>query len=1121
MIFPLRKKQRNPLDPNQVDFNSMDESGELMETGFKIAKVGFWSFDSHRDHVTWTREIFNILECQPEELNHTLESFLPFLHEDDHELIYMANEKTRRHEEYEIEYRILTARGQEKYIREKTVRKERKGTEGPLMVGYIQDITVYYNRENYLNSLKENLTEAQRVSSMGSWKYDVAKNAFTGSDEMYRIYDTEPGGSISGFNAMLHHAHPDDRSRLKEAMENNLKGHASSVRYRILTKSSDLKYVSVKAEPVFDEQGKVAFIIGTLQDITENMRLEEKLKRNIDLINRTEALAQTGSWESNLITGETFWSVEACRIFGLPGEAGHNSVDTFKSYVHPDDMYLVDHVLNHPRKGSMELEVRIIRVDGEIAHVYEAVEYLFDSEGRAIYIYGTIKDVTEQVRYRNELKSKEKDILNINRKYDALTRESIDVFEIMDEKGVFSYVSSASERVTGYTAEEKLGRTIFSFYDPAQADILRNMLDHVLKKPQKKISRDIKYVNRLGRIRYLEFTMRNFMDDPAINGIAVNFRDVTRRVLHEKRINHISTHDPLTNLPNKRHLQKKMREFTKNKSTDYGFGLIMLDIDNEKYVRDNLGYMALEDYIKEIALKMRRFCGNEIYLCRYSENRFIMIVEKGCSTEKYNRVLKEIYNHFRDPILVGKYELEVEISCGVSIYSGESVEGELSEQSLVQQAEAALFMAKSEGKNKIKFYSSDFSILSYKQFVVRTDLKKSIVNDELRLVFQPIVSLKTNEMLGAEVLIRWEHPEWGMISPLEFIAMAEETGYITQIGKWVVRKACEYYREWLKKGYKPIKISINFSSIQLLEADFANNLVQTILEYGLSPDFLIMEITENVLIIGMDKLVEDIKKLQAHGIQIALDDFGTGYSSLSYLTSLNIDILKIDGQFIKNINIDEGSTLITRHIIRIAQDLKIKLVAERIETHEQLMFLKQLNCYTGQGYLYSPPVPPEEFEKILTKRIIHPTVAPKKVIMEERRKFFRLEFAQLLLASLSIVEIGGKKVNVGNTRVLVKNIGPGGLCFISDIRLPADKDILLQFTTELLTQEIQVHGNLVWTDEYDDNLFVYGIEFQCDENKRSELVGLLNKVQLKMRNNILFDEGSFYSGNPYVFYNKG
>ena len=230
-----------------------------------------------------------------------------------------------------------------------------------------------------------------------------------------------------------------------------------------------------------------------------------------------------------------------------------------------------------------------------------------------------------------------------------------------------------------------------------------------------------------------------------------------------------------------------------------------------------------------------------------------------------------------------------------------------------------------------------------------------------------MVSLKDNNILAAEALLRWKHPEWGIVDPDDFIYLAEETGLIIDIGKWALREVCKNYKNWLEKGLPPIKVSVNFSPIQFYEEAFVENILDIIKEYDLDPSFLIIEITECTILKDIEKITKDIKELQSYGIQIAIDDFGTGYSSLIYLSNFNIDILKIDKFFVRRISSEKDNKAIVKFIVNLAQELNIKLVAEGIENHDQLMFLKSQNCYTGQGYLFSKPLPVEDFEKVLAK----------------------------------------------------------------------------------------------------------------------------------------------------------
>ncbi len=411
---------------------------------------------------------------------------------------------------------------------------------------------------------------------------------------------------------------------------------------------------------------------------------------------------------------------------------------------------------------------------------------------------------------------------------------------------------------------------------------------------------------------------------------------------------------------------------------------------------------------------------------------------------------------------------------------------------------------------------------SQKNVSIFTDLYSAIEQDQFKVYYQPIVNLATNKILGAEALVRWEHPDRGTILPGEFIALAEETGLIVDIGKHVFRKVFSDYRQWRDKGLPPVKILINFPSIRFFENDFVENVIEIMDEFGLDPHFFIVEIKENVFIINNKKIISELQKLQSAGIQIAVDGYGAGCASIIFLNSFGIDIFKIDGSVIKKITTDRVNEVFSKHIVAIARELNVKLVAEGIEKWEQLSFLRELNCFAGQGGIYSGPVSSEDFRKMLVKRKLKPVLVNNTALKcrKERRRYYRIKFHQMLEARMTIIQIKGERIKAGYTKVLVKDMGPGGLCFFSDLKLPANRCIILQFITQLLDKEIKLYGYPVRRVETGGNLYEYGIEFTIDENERTELIKVLHQVQIKMKNNLLFEEGSFVFDSPTVYFNS-
>lgn len=1091
------------------NFNQLKENFYYAQ---QLVKTGSWTYNLVNGETFWSDEVYNILECNHDELEDNLENFYSYIHPDDRDEVVEEVKCALEGKEYDIEYRIVTPNGAKKYVHEKTKTLYDEDSNPIKIIGIIQDITKQKIIENDLKVLSEDLNKAQRVAGVGSWKYDVIKDEFYGTEEMYRIYDIGPTDFDNDFKNAIRLIHPEDQNKVKEAMEKHLAGQSCKIEYRVPQKDGSVKYVVAKGEPLFDEKGQVVGILGTMQDITENKLLQQKLEKSNKILSQTEALAHVGSWELDIINNKSYWSDETYRIYGVAPEDYDGTYEGFLKIVHPEDVEIIEAMSKYPPKGPVSIEFRVIRSDNSIRDIYQRMEFIFDEEGIPIYVYGFIQDITEKKELRKAIESREKEIQKIQRRFQVLVQESNDVFEIITPDGIIKYISPSSEKITGYKPEERIGKNAFGFHDGEGRQKLTKMINFILNEPSKKVQGDIIFKAKEGNNIYLEVVMQNLLHEPAVEGIAVNFRDITNRVEMEKRMTYISTHDELTDLPNSVYFKKQLRIQREHaKQTNTKFALLMLDINGLKHINYSLGYELGYKLIKKIVQRLKGFLGEERFLCRYSEDHFAIIIEEIKTKEEYGYIASGLINLFSYPYKLNGYELDVGVNIGICVYPDDAQ----NEEEIRKHSKIALLRSKKEGKNIYKFYSSDIDIQNYKEFILRSDLHSAIKKEQLKVYYQPIVNIKTNDILGAEALLRWEHPEWGLVSPNEFIPIAEETGLIIDIGKWVLREVCNDYKKWVKHKLPTIKVSVNFSGIQFLEKDFVKNIKGIIDEYELNPNFLIMEITENILMQNTEKFKLDIKNLRSYGIQLAIDDFGTGFSSLSYLNSINMDILKLDRSFIENVPSDDTCSVITKTVINLAKELNIKSVIEGIENWNQLTYLKDLNCFAGQGFIYSKPVPLEEFEKILIKGRCKPIIMSHFSLdpREERRKFFRIKFSQLLEGELTILEIKGRRINVGNTKVLIKNIGPGGLCFISNIKFPIEKDIILQFTTELMEKGIRVYGHPVWTEEIDNKCHEYGVEFTIDENERVDLIGILNQIQIKVKKNILFAEGSFISGS--------
>ncbi|WP_303870214.1 EAL domain-containing protein [Acetobacterium wieringae] len=1098
----------------------------------EMMKTGTWTYVIDLDMFFFSDEYYHILETIPDCNEKKADAYYQFVHPDDRGQVSAARVEALKGSEQELEYRMITAKGNLKYVREKT-RTLLDDTDQPKkIIGALQDITSEKIIENSLIELGENLNLGQKVAGIGSWKYNAVKNEIFWSDEIYRIYGLKPeefGGSVI---ELMDFTYPADRDVLAELTRKRLAREKFDLQYRIQLRNGTTKYVRLVGEPIKNKDGLNTDLVGTIQDISDIKKLENEIsfiKKNLE---QAQRLAKIGSWEMNMATDENYMSAEALRIFGITAAEFKGTFNDFLSRVHPEDRSIItDSTFGNLSEEPFELAFRVIQKDGSIRDVFQIVEFRLDSAGQIAHVYGTIQDVSEKKAYERAIASKQLEIEKISQRSRILVQESGVVFAIISEEGILSYISDTARKVISYHPGRMKGRLIYDFYEPDQAEALKAMIYAVITEPEQVQTGIISFSGQTDKAIYLEVHVRNFLAHPTIAGLVLDFRDVTNRIVMQKKIEKLASYDEITTLPKANQLRKELAEKCRQANLkNASLILLMLDFEGFKEINDSLGHRVGQQLIVQLVMRLRGLLGKDTLISRYSEDQFAIVIEGLINLDAYQARVTEIIDFFYRSFKIDVYEFNINVNVGVSVYPLEvkaqelSVDEQLSAEDdinqsadgldeieqLIRYANIALIWSKKEGHNRYQFYSSELNIQNYKQLQLRHDLRMALKRNQFMVFYQPIVRIKTNDILAIEALIRWNHPDWGIVSPDEFIFLAEETGAIVEMGKWMLQKICDDHRYWIQKGYPPVYISLNFSSIQFYERNFVENIQDILAEYEVDPKYLIVELTESLLVEDSQKAIDDIKKLQAVGIKVALDDFGTGYSSLSYLNHFNVDIIKMDASFIRNVMLDSKTATIAQAIINLTKALHIKLVTEGIENCDHLAFLKEHNCYSGQGYLYSRPIPFLKIDELLQNRKCRPllsrTMAKSQV---ERRKYFRQRFRNFLITELTILRINNKQMHVGNSRVLVKDIGPGGLCFISNIQFPLERDFTLRFAATLMGGEISAIGTPVRVEELKENLFEYGVKFMMDEQESEELTRRLYELQVKMKKNILFVDGSF------------
>ena len=430
----------------------------------------------------------------------------------------------------------------------------------------------------------------------------------------------------------------------------------------------------------------------------------------------------------------------------------------------------------------------------------------------------------------------------------------------------------------------------------------------------------------------------------------------------EDKLKYIANHDSLTGLYN-RHAYAEKIENVINLKKKESCALIFMDLDSFKTVNDSLGHTLGDILLEQVSRRIEsEVKGYEMFF-RFGGDEFVLLLSNAKDKNYVETFVKEIHEALKKPFMIKNYEVYTTVSIGISIYPDDAKDSE----SLLRNADVAMYNAKQLGRSRYSFYSSDMLNMNTNKLMLESELYKALDNEELFLLYQPQVSLTDGKLVGVEALIRWMHPEKGLISPLDFIPIAEMNGLIMPIGEWVIDQACELLASWKNTDMKDVTLSINISAKQLLHQDLYRYIEEAIEKTQIDGILLELEVTESVVMENISETVSILAKLKKLGVSISIDDFGTGYSSLSYLKKLPIDKLKIDREFIRAIPYDKDDIAITKAIINMSKSLSLKIVAEGTETKEHIEFLEDSKCDIVQGFYYSKPIPAKDVEELATK----------------------------------------------------------------------------------------------------------------------------------------------------------
>jgi diguanylate cyclase (GGDEF)-like protein/PAS domain S-box-containing protein len=694
-----------------------------------------------------------------------------------------------------------------------------------------------------------------------------------------------------------------------------------------------------------------------LAGVLARRRTEEALRESRAGLVEAQRLARLGSWSLDLVTNTLTWSDEIFRIFEIDRAKFGASYEAFLAAIHPDDREMVNRAYTESVKNRSpyDIEHRLLMPDGRLKVVHEHCETRYDDAGRPLRSIGTVQDVTGQFEIERRLRASESRLR-------AIVDAEPECVKIVDDKGRVVEMNAAGlAMIEADSLDQVRGAEAACLVVPEQRETWCAFVQSVLRGERGTLECEVTGLK--GARRWIETHAVPLRDEASGQTLMLAVtRDITHHKETQERLSYLANFDTLTGLPNRRlftdRLEQAMIEADRHERL---VGVVFLDLDRFKNINDTLGHDAGDEILKAVAERLTGAVRRGDTVARLSGDEFTLVLADMGHIDDAARVAQKIIEIFSTPFRVAGRELHITASVGITIYPFDVRDV----SSLLRNADTAMYRAKESGFNSVRFYSADMTVKAADNLTLENELRAGIEREELVLHYQPLVDCRTGAITAVEALVRWRHPRHGLLSPDKFIPLAEETGLIRPLGDWVLYEACTQVRRWQLMTGCGLRAGVNFSADQLRGRDAAGVIRRVLKETGLPPDSLDLEITESLLLDRDDETLGVLNGLHDLGVALTIDDFGTGYSSLAYLKRYPIAALKVDRSFIRDVGHDPDDAAITQAIIGVARALGLHVVAEGVETLEQLGFLRKFGCDTAQGFYFSRPVPAAELERML------------------------------------------------------------------------------------------------------------------------------------------------------------
>jgi diguanylate cyclase (GGDEF)-like protein/PAS domain S-box-containing protein len=753
-------------------------------------------------------------------------------------------------------------------------------------------------------------------------------------------------------------------ARLDELLET---GESTSFTQERIRRSDGRRVVvEVAAAPILYMGDKVVSLL--VRDITEQREREAQLEWLTRVAEQVEEGVAVSDLGGKIIYVNPAWAA----MHGYSAdELREKSMELFYTKL----QYKSEVVPFNERailQGSSQGEVTHVHKNGAHFTAQMTTSLLKDSEEENAGLITLAHDITVRKRSQQELKLQ-------TSYFEQLFENSPEGIIVCDNQDRVIMCNRAFEKLFGYSQNEIRGRTVNELLVPQdRQDEGTALSNRVLSNEI--IQTETIRVRRDGSRVHVSILGYPIMIGPKQIGVYGIYSNITERKLAEERLEHLAHYDPLTNLPNRilflDHLQEALEEASGRNSL---VAVLFLDLDRFKEVNDAAGHAAGDQVLKAVARRLTAAIGERGCAARIGSDEFTVILTSLSTPDEVEERVRELREALSKSLAVAAQEFHLTFSIGVSLFPEDGTDME----SLTKHADMAMYRAKRQDGNNYQFFSSEMSTAAQERLTLKNHLHRALEQEEWELHYQPLVNLKTRKILGVEALVRWRHPEWGLVLPERFIPLAEETGLIVPLGEWVLFTACRQNSLWTEEGIGPIPVSVNLSAKQFSQKNLIDVVRMTLDATRMDPSNLTLEITESTAMWDMDTTVDKLQRLNEIGVRLAIDDFGTGYSSLTYLKEFPIHSLKIDRSFIRDVVHDNNDAAIVQAIVTMGHGLRLDVVAEGVENREQWDHLRTVKCDTAQGFYYSEPITGEALGELVEKQR---TQAPIEAPSRRKRK---------------------------------------------------------------------------------------------------------------------------------------